>query len=85
MGPSSRGQSTSAPKRSYEDAVEQEVERLQKLHPTTDDIPSCMKLLETYVHCNSTLSSIAAFCDSTEPLSSKRSTLKYGLCTDTEK
>ncbi|KAF8332609.1 uncharacterized protein EI90DRAFT_674281 [Cantharellus anzutake] len=40
--------------------MKQEVERLRKLHPTVDDIPSCMKLLETFTHCNMLNSQIRA-------------------------
>lgn len=70
MGPGSGEQSPYTPsKRSYDDAVKQEVERLKNLHPTIDDIPSCLKLLETFTHCNSKPLSIA-ICDFTKPLPS---------------
>jgi len=32
--------------------LEEEKARLRKLHPTPDDIPSCMSLLETFLNCN---------------------------------
>lgn len=36
----------------FKTAVEQEVERLRVLHPTPEDIPGCMKLLDDFLSCN---------------------------------
>ncbi|KAF9512179.1 hypothetical protein BS47DRAFT_1345804 [Hydnum rufescens UP504] len=37
--------------RNFEVAVQQERARLEKLHPTVDDIPGCMTLLDTFLRC----------------------------------
>ncbi len=36
----------------FKQAVEQEIERLEKLHPTPEDIPGCMKLIDEFLTCN---------------------------------
>lgn len=41
-------------KLNFETAVEQEVEYLKKMHPTAEDIPSCMQLFDTFLSCNGT-------------------------------
>jgi hypothetical protein len=38
---------------SFDALVLQEKNRLEKLHPTPEDIPSCMKLLDDFMTCNS--------------------------------
>jgi hypothetical protein len=39
----------------FETAVSQEEARLRQLHPTTDDIPSCMTVFDDFLSCNSML------------------------------
>lgn len=39
----------------FETAVSQEETRLRQLHPTTEDVPSCMSLFDDFLSCNSTL------------------------------
>ena len=41
----------------FETAVSQEEARLRQLHPTTEDIPSCMSLFDDFLSCNSMLTS----------------------------
>ena len=36
----------------FETAVQQEEAYLRKVHPTSDDIPSCMKLFDNFLQCN---------------------------------
>lgn len=36
----------------FKTAVEQEVARLRALHPTPEDVPGCMKLLDDFLSCN---------------------------------
>jgi len=36
----------------FETLVSQEVARLRKVHPTTEDVPSCMKLFDDFLACN---------------------------------
>jgi hypothetical protein len=37
----------------FEAAVKQEQARLRRVHPTPDDVPSCMTLFDDYLACNS--------------------------------
>ena len=37
----------------FETAVSQEEARLRQLHPTTDDIPTCMSVFDDFLSCNS--------------------------------
>lgn len=39
----------------FETAVSQEEYRLRQLHPTTEDIPSCMTVFDDFLSCNSML------------------------------
>ncbi|EPQ57628.1 hypothetical protein GLOTRDRAFT_74533 [Gloeophyllum trabeum ATCC 11539] len=39
-------------------AVAQEEAYLQKLHPTPDDIPGCMKIFDDFLSCNITVNQI---------------------------
>jgi hypothetical protein len=39
----------------FETAVSQEEARLCQLHPTTEDIPSCMTVFDDFLSCNSML------------------------------
>ena len=39
----------------FETAVSQEEARLRQLHPTTEDIPSCMTVFDDFLSCNSML------------------------------
>jgi hypothetical protein len=39
----------------FETAVSQEETRLRQLHPTTEDIPSCMNVFDDFLSCNSML------------------------------
>ena len=39
--------------RDFEETVKQEEARLQVVHPTTEDIPGCMSLLDDFLSCNS--------------------------------
>ena len=39
--------------RDFEEMVKQEEVRLQAVHPTTEDIPGCMSLLDDFLSCNS--------------------------------
>lgn len=36
----------------FKSAVEQETQRLETIHPTPDDIPGCMTLLDDFLSCN---------------------------------
>lgn len=36
----------------FETAVKQEVAYLRRVHPTPDDIPGCMKLLDEFMSCH---------------------------------
>ncbi|GJE97400.1 hypothetical protein PsYK624_136170 [Phanerochaete sordida] len=36
----------------FETAVKQEEAYLRQVHPTSDDIPSCMKLFDNFLQCN---------------------------------
>ncbi|KIM75095.1 hypothetical protein PILCRDRAFT_827668 [Piloderma croceum F 1598] len=36
----------------FETATKQEEARLQKLHPTSEDIPGCLTLFDTFLSCN---------------------------------
>ena len=36
----------------FKAAVEQETRRLQAIHPTPDDIPGCMRVLDDFLSCN---------------------------------
>ena len=38
----------------FETVVEQEVKRLQVIHPTPEDIPGCMRLLDDFLSCHGT-------------------------------
>lgn len=39
----------------FETAVSQEEARLRQLHPTVEDIPSCMSVFDDFLSCNSML------------------------------
>ncbi len=39
----------------YETAVSQEEVRLRQIHPTIEDIPSCMGVFDDFLSCNSML------------------------------
>lgn len=39
--------------RDYEETVKQEEARLRLVHPTAEDIPGCMSLLDDFLSCNS--------------------------------
>lgn len=39
--------------RDSEETVKQEEARLRVVHPTTEDIPGCMSLLDDFLSCNS--------------------------------
>jgi hypothetical protein len=39
----------------FEAAVSQEEARLRQLHPTTEDVPSCMSVFDDFLSCNSML------------------------------
>ena len=45
--------------RDFEETVKQEEDRLRAVHPTTEDIPGCMALLDDFLSCNSGCSSQA--------------------------
>lgn len=36
----------------FETATKQEVTRLEKLHPTPEDLPGCMSMFDTFLSCN---------------------------------
>lgn len=36
----------------FETVVEQEVKRLQVIHPTPEEIPGCIKLLDDFLSCH---------------------------------
>lgn len=36
----------------FDAAVEQETAYLKKIHPTPEDLPSCMQLFDTFLSCN---------------------------------
>ena len=36
----------------FETATKQEEVRLQKLHPTPEDIPGCMSMFDNFLSCN---------------------------------
>lgn len=36
----------------FETVAKQEVTRLEKLHPTPEDIPGCMGMLDSFLSCN---------------------------------
>ena len=36
----------------FETVTKQEVARLEKLHPTPEDIPGCMGLFDAFLSCN---------------------------------
>ena len=38
----------------FETTVKQEEDYLRKVHPTSEDIPSCMKLFDLFLQCNGT-------------------------------
>ena len=42
-------------------AVRQEEEYLRKVHPTTDDIPGCMSLLDGFLLCHGAYPAISSF------------------------
>jgi hypothetical protein len=37
----------------FEATVQQEEARLRVLHPTPDDVPGCMSMLDDFLACNS--------------------------------
>lgn len=37
---------------SFKAAVEQEIRRLEAIHPTSNDIPGCMSILDDFLSCN---------------------------------
>ncbi|PAV20292.1 hypothetical protein PNOK_0291900 [Pyrrhoderma noxium] len=37
---------------SFKTAVEQEIRRLEAIHPTPNDIPGCMSILDDFLSCN---------------------------------
>ena len=39
--------------RDFEETAKQEEARLRAVHPTTEDIPGCMTLLDDFLSCNS--------------------------------
>ena len=39
----------------FKAVASQEEARLRRLHPTTEDIPSCMTAFDDFLSCNSTL------------------------------
>ena len=41
------------PGRDFEETAKQEEARLRVVHPTTEDIPGCMTLLDDFLSCNS--------------------------------
>jgi Protein of unknown function (DUF3128) len=46
----------------FQGLVLQEEVRLRKAHPTTDDVPSCMSLLDDFLSCNGMSSKILPLC-----------------------
>jgi hypothetical protein len=46
----------------FETATKQEEARLQKLHPTSEDIPGCLKLFDTFLSCNGTTNPTCFLC-----------------------
>lgn len=45
----------------FKAAVEQEIARLQVIHPTPEDVPGCMRLLDDFLSCHGTPAHIS--CD----------------------
>lgn len=39
--------------RDFDETVKQEEARLRAVHPTTEDVPGCMTLLDDFLSCNS--------------------------------
>lgn len=47
--------STTMSATTFESVVEEEVRRLEVVHPTPDDIPGCMRLLDDFLSCHGAL------------------------------
>ncbi|KAG8213706.1 hypothetical protein J3R82DRAFT_10405 [Butyriboletus roseoflavus] len=45
----------------WQTAVRQEEEYLRKVHPTVDDIPGCMSLLDRFLLCHGACPAISSF------------------------
>lgn len=50
----------------FKSVVEQEKRRLEVLHPTPEEVPGCMKLLDDFLSCHGTFFHCfnVLFCDS---------------------
>ncbi len=44
----------------FEKVIEEEVRRLKVIHPTPDDVPGCMRLLDEFLSCHGTSRSLTS-------------------------